>query len=554
MNKKYKALYVAALAVPMLMTTGCIEEVLPTNGIVQSQLEGSSKATEALVWAMPAHFNTVGTVATDLNYDWGEGSLLCIRDAMTEDVVRTQSGYNWYSAWSTVSDLGEQMIYGQFIWNYYWAQIVTANKVIEAIDPATTNTDQLAQLGAGLCFRAYSYLDMARWYEFLPNNYVSAVNNYNNDVTGYTVPILTEKTTEAEARNNPRATHDKMVEFIRTDLENAVKAFKSGSARTSKSIPDLYVAYGLLARLYLWDATYHEEGLPHAGSGTAAELYAKAADYARLAIGNSTPMTQEEWLSTTSGFNTMAPSSWMWGIQNMAEDRTVTSGILNWTSWQSNETTFGYAQAGAYLSIYSYTYRRINDRDFRKLAFMAPQGSVLAGREPVIDKEFAADKLGEYFSLKFRPVDGNMGESKVAACSAVPLMRVEEMYFIEAEARAHINPAEGKQKLEDFMKTYRYATYKTEATSVEDVVEEIIFQKRIELWGEGRTFYDIKRLNYSVDRAKAGSNFTKGADMYVTNGRPAWMNCVIVRTEGNNNEAVLKWNNPDPSGALKPVS
>lgn len=40
MNKKYKALYVAALAVPMLMTTGCIEEVLPTNGIVQSQLEG----------------------------------------------------------------------------------------------------------------------------------------------------------------------------------------------------------------------------------------------------------------------------------------------------------------------------------------------------------------------------------------------------------------------------------------------------------------------------------------------------------------------------------
>ncbi len=42
--------------------------------------------------------------------------------------------------------------------------------------------------------------------------------------------------------------------------------------------------------------------------------------------------------------------------------------------------------------------------------------------------------------------------------------------------------------------------------------------------------------------------------MYVTFGRPAWMYCVIVRTEGNNNEAVLKWNNPDPSGALKPVS
>lgn len=554
MNKKYKALlYVAALAAPLLLTTGCIEETFPTNGIVQSQLEGSSKATEALVWAMPAHFNTVGTIATDLHYDWGEGSLMIIRDAMVEDMVRTQSGYNWYSPWSTMTGIDDSKVQTQFIWNYYWAQVITANKVIEAIDPTTTNPDQMAQLGAGLCFRASSYLDMARWYEFLPNNYTSAVNTYGNDVTGYTVPIMTEKTTEAEARNNPRATHEKMVEFILTDLESAVTLLKGGTARTSKAIPDLSVAYGLLARLYMWDATYHEEGLPHAGAGTAADLYTKAAEYARLAIGNKTPMTQEEWLNPTTGFNTMNPSAWMWGIQNMAEDRTVTSGILNWTSWMSNETTFGYASAGAYVKIYSYTYRRINDRDFRKLAFIAPQGSMLSGRERFIDKEFAED-MGEYFSLKFRPAEGDMDEPKVGACSAVPLMRVEEMFLIEAEAKAHINAAEGKQLLEDFMKKYRYATFSTAATSTADVVEEIIFQKRIELYGEGRIFYDIKRLNYSVDRAKAGSNFTRGADMFVTNGRPSWMNCVIVITEGNNNQAVRKWNNPDPTNSLKPVS
>ncbi|MDE6527665.1 MAG: RagB/SusD family nutrient uptake outer membrane protein, partial [Muribaculaceae bacterium] len=191
MNKKYKALYVAALAAPMLLTTGCIEETLPTNGIVQSQLQSSSKATEALVWAMPAHFNTVGTVATDLHYDWGEGSIMVVRDNMIEDVVRTQSGYNWYASWSTATGLDEGKATTQFVWNYYWAQIITANKVIEAIDPATTNPDQLAQLGAGLCFRAYSYLDMARWYEFLPNNYVSGINSNGKDVTGLTVPIMT---------------------------------------------------------------------------------------------------------------------------------------------------------------------------------------------------------------------------------------------------------------------------------------------------------------------------------------------------------------------------
>ena len=54
-----------------MLTTGCIEETFPTNGVLQSQLQASSKATEALVWAMPAHFNTVGTVDTDLHFDWG---------------------------------------------------------------------------------------------------------------------------------------------------------------------------------------------------------------------------------------------------------------------------------------------------------------------------------------------------------------------------------------------------------------------------------------------------------------------------------------------------
>lgn len=553
MNNKYKALFVGALAAPLLLTTGCIEETFPTNGIVQSQLEESSKATEALVWAMPAHFNTVGTVATDLHFDWGEGSMLHVRDVMTEDMAVTHSGYNWYTSWSDVDGIDENKATTQFVWLYYWQQVITANKLIAAIDPETTNADQLAQLGAGYCFRAYTYLDMARMYEFLPNNYVQGTNASGNDVTGLTVPIMTEKTTEEEARNNPRATHAEMVAFIRTDLENAIEALKNGKARTSKALPNLNVAYGLMARLCLWDATYHEEGLPHAGNGTATELYNEAARYARLAIGNSTPLTQDQWLNPSTGFNTMDPSAWMWGLQNMAEDRTVTSGILNWTSWLSNETTFGYASAGAFVKIYSYTYRRINDRDFRKLAFVAPAGSSLSGREQYVDPEFAAENFDAYYSLKFRPAEGNMEEPKVGACSAVPLMRVEEMYLIEAEAKAHVNAAEGKHLLEDFMKKYRYATYSTKATSTDEVVEEIIFQKRVELWGEGRSFFDIKRLNYSVDRAKSGSNFTPGADMYVTSGRPAWMNFVIVLSEANNNAGLRGYNNPDPTDSLKPV-
>ena len=120
------------------------------------------------------------------------------------------------------------------------------------------------------------------------------------------------------------------------------------------------------------------------------------------------------------------------------------------------------------------------------------------------------------------------------------------MYFIEAEAAAHQNAEKGKELLEKFMKTYRNKTYSCSKTDQDDVIEEIVFQKRVELWGEGLTFFDIKRLNYSVERGYLGTNFGAGT-RFNTQGRPAWMNLVLLSSEGNNNQAVRGMNNPDPS-------
>ena len=172
----------------------------------------------------------------------------------------------------------------------------------------------------------------------------------------------------------------------------------------------------------------------------------------------------------------------------------------------------------------------------------------MADRISYVDAAFAAEHLTDpYLTLKFRPGSGNMSDPAVGAVVAYPLMRVEEMYFIEAEAVAHTNAAQGKALLEKFMKTYRYATYASAATSPAAVEEEIIFQKRVELWGEGQSFFDIKRLNYSTTRWYDGTNFQPGLDTFNTNGRAAWMNFCIVRQEINNNKALEGFNNPDPS-------
>jgi len=89
----------------------------------------------------------------------------------------------------------------QFIWNYYWKFVQTANILIAAVSPEDTNEDHLGYLGAGYAYRAFLYLDMAQMFEFLPNDGTEAVNNSGNDVTNLTVPIVRENTTEEQARS-----------------------------------------------------------------------------------------------------------------------------------------------------------------------------------------------------------------------------------------------------------------------------------------------------------------------------------------------------------------
>lgn len=539
MKAIYKSLLVAAFLAPL--ATGCIEEEFPATQVTQEQLLASRSAAQSLAFAMPAAqnaYDALGQGAADVkHYDFGNPAIMQVRNVMTGDVPIVESGYNWFSNWQTVQYMGPNYIYNQMVWNYFCKQVLSINNCIGGISHETTDPELRSYLGAAFTFRASTYLEWAQMYEFAENNYTQPLSpDKKNDILGLTVPIVTEETSEELARNNPRATREAMIEFIHSDLEKAIEYFNGAAARPSKTLPNLAVAYGVYARLLMWEGNYPE----------AAKMARQA-----ITVSGATPTTREQWLSTTSGFNDLSTSSWLWGQQLTAEDNAVKSGIINWTSFLSNETTFGYASAGPFVMIDKSLYDKINPRDWRKLSYIAPEGSSLRGQEPVIDEELAAE-FPTYASLKFRPGQGNIDDNKVACAVGIPLMRVEEMYLIEAEAKAHTNPAEGKALIEDFMKTYRYAQYAAmNAASVDDVVNEIILQKRIELWGEGITFFDIKRLNMSVTRYYDGTNFQADAQ-FNTIGRPAWMNFCIVQTEANNNEGVNGYNNPDPE-VMKPA-
>ena len=538
MRNLYKNIVKTLLVSTPFLLTGCIEETEPMNGnATLYQIEGNEQAQDAMVNGMPAMFNYI--FSRGAHYTFGYGGIMHIRDVMTVDMATVQSNYDSFDVFARVRSMGPRYVYMQYVWNYYTKFILTTNNVIKKFKSSSDKDSEKGNLGLGYTFRALCYLDMARMFEFLPNEkFPSGKNAEGVDVTNLTVPIVTDTTSQEFSRKNPRVTREKMFEFIKSDLNKAetlIPYYKNNK----KWMPNLACVYGLKARLYMW-----------------VEKYDSAQIYARKAIDEShaTPMTEKDALDTRNGFNQAKP--WMWASSQTADDATVKSKLSNWTSYLSNETEWGYTSyGGPVIMISRNMYDRLSDTDWRKLEFKAPAGSALADQNTYCDDQYKPggdQELPKYASLKFRPGGGDVKNNTIGAATAFPIMRVEEMYFIEAEAAAHQNPTQGKTLLVNFMRAYRDANYSTTASTKDAVVEEIVFQKRVELWGEGQTFYDIKRLNYSVKRAYTGTNFKETA-RYNTNGRPAWMNFCIVRNEGNNNDVLLTTNNPDPSGLYEPV-
>lgn len=543
--KKINIAILGAVVFSMTSLTGCLDETFPQSSTAtDEQVAQSPAATANMAAGLPASTLTVWD--TDSHYSFGLPAVMNVRDFMTGD--RYHSGeidYSQFWAWEENKYQGDGYIFPQFIWNYYYGNLLSVNQLVGAINPDIATDEQLTYLGDAYAFRAMLYLDLARMFEFLPNEIYSDVNEQGMDVRYLTIPIVTDKTTPEQAANNPRATHEEMALFILNDLKEAEK-YLDGSHNQVKEQsniqPDIACVYGLMARLHLWNGSYYAE----IGEETKSkEAFANASEYAQKSIQATSvqPITKAEALNTATGFNTA--SQFMWAMQQTNSNVCVQTGIINWTSMVSNQTTFGYTGLGTgmYVVIDKNLYNKIPDTDWRKLEFVAPEGSPLEGQTqfPVTQAGSFEDNPA-YSSAKFRPGNGDADDYNVGAATAIPLMRVEEMYFIWAEAEVQQGNDMPSQFVE-FMKS-RDSEF---TPAAEFPVDQIITNKRIELWGEGQAFFDIKRLNMSVTRGYAGTNCQDDKARFNTNGRPAWMNLVMVKTESNNNKAMVGMNNPDPS-------
>ena len=85
-------------------------------------------------------------------------------------------------------------------------------------------------------------------------------------------------------------------------------------------------------------------------------------------------------------------------------------------------------------------------------------------------------------------------------------MRASEMVLIEAEARAMMNDIEGAQDVLAILGNARDSAFDvSEFSTQEELMEEIKFQRRVELWGEGFSFHDHIRWDEPLDHTNSGA-------------------------------------------------
>lgn len=525
--KKYIYIALASAAV----SCSQMDELSPQGGsALESQVQETNQAVPSRVNAafngmytkLGAPESVFGSGRPD---DWGFPMIGFSSDIEAADVVLANSGYNWFSVCGALTSRNADYANPYVRYAAPYNEIAAANEVINSYPADTQDPDALVRIAQARAIRAFAYLNLAPYFQF----------SYAAGGSGEPcVPIVTE-TTE-DFTNNPRATVAQVYELVISDLTYAIENL-AGYVRPDKSRIDQQVAYGLRARAYL----------------NMQEWALAAADAAKAMAGYS-PATIDE-VSEPFLYD-INEHNWIWGY-DMQTDVALENPYATSSSWLRSFSGDGYAAAcQVYSCCNSLLYDKIPASDVRKgwwvnaslesplleaVSWDGVSGNAVASLE--IDNV----KLPflPYTNVKF----GMFSIGGTNNDEDWPFMRVEEMILIQAEGLVKSGQTDaGRQILETFVQTYRDPSYSASAGG-RTLEDEIWFQRRVELWGEGFSNSDTRRLNKPLVRFHGGveSNVPAAFRFNMSANDPWWL-MRFTSSELNTNLAIV-----DNSGGTLPV-
>lgn len=532
---KFRILSFALAAVALFSFAACseIEEIAPAGG---SLTEEQVRETNVAVPTMgAAAFNGLYTYLGEPNNPLG-GTIRpdCysfIMITFSDDLEGTDawipdSGYNWFSVCGELSSRDPSYRNPGVRYKSPYDLIGLCNSFISSYPSDVSDPSIIAMIAQARALRAFAYQRLAINFQFGPEIAPDSL----------CVPIVLPETTDFS--NNPRATTKEVYDLILSDLDYAVDNL-DGYTRPDKSRINKTAALALRARTYQalgkWQEAY-DDATAAITAGATEGIAPKTADEIRNSI------------KTGTAFESIEEKDWIWGFDMTAVIANVYI-VANSSSWLRSFSSMAYScWLQVYTCVNTLLYNKIPDTDVRKhwwvdenLKSDLINGLTWNGTDDLATFSDGGDTKTAYIpytNVKFgcNPIATEVNTEDF------PFIRVDEMYLIQAEAQAHLNEAQGATILTNYVKTYRDPAYSVTGRGL-SLLNEVWFQRRVELWGEGFNTYDIKRLGKNLVRFQKVGDVVKGnqPENFAFNlpANDPWLNMRFPQGELDTNHGVV---------------
>lgn len=404
----------------------------------------------------------------------------------------------WSSVINGTMHDNKTTIYNYYNWYYYYMLIGNANAIILNIDDAKGAEAERQFIKAqALSFRAYSYMMLLQIYS------VRWSDSNNGSADGVVLRL------DTSTDEMPLSTMADCYKQIYDDLDEAIRLYtESGLAPDSKDnySPNIDMAY----------ATYARAALNR-------QDYATALDKAVKARENHPLMSNDEY---KSGFNT-PNKEWIWSCYGSADE------TLFYYSYFAN---MAYNSSASMVRNYPRcinkdVYDRIPETDIRRGMFLDPKDYTYTKSTGVAGKELTAYARTLYTAIYSTAKVYAYMQFKVSSTTQPGVghlnnFRSAEMYLIEAEANYFLkNEKAAQASLNALTKdSGRDKEYNCTATGTA-LLDEIKLYRKIELFGEGFNWFDLKRWGDTLNRTsteKGGNYITALAVSYGPQERNNW--------------------------------
>jgi hypothetical protein len=397
-------------------------------------------------------------------------------------------------------------------------------QIMNVMAAGDTPTDEIAlsgyYYGQVLAIRGWAYANLL-------DIYTDPRDKDNADMDAKALPIYVGKDIINDTLGAPLSTVAEVYDRVYEDLSEAIdliEYYSQYNQRLSKLEIDADVARLMLAYAML---NHGDKSVTIAGGKN---CYQIALDMAKAVIdgGKYTMLPNTDLLTT--GFCDVNAANWMWGQDVTVETTTALGSFFG----QVDIHSYSYAAAGDTKGIDSKLYDEIVAKGWDNRVNWFRSGT----------QQFAYCPDGKFYSPKYKHVTALDKVDRDWLCDNV-FMRLEVAYLIAAEAAwsnddyvtaVYYLTQLCNERVISGQET-AYAAWLLTLTSADAVKEAIVYNWRVEMWGEGYSMQMLRRLQ--KQRTLGVNHLSRGdKTLDITSAEGEQFQCEIPTSETRYNPSL----------------